>query len=292
MSFISIKEYVEKRKRELKEKFDSLPKKPTLYIFQAGDNAASNAYIKGKIKDGEELGVKTVLIKTKDLEGLSGYYANYKQFLRDSIHTFRVQAGMINETYGIIVQLPLPEWTKVTERQVKEMISPSMDVDGFNPKSKTIPCTPLGILNYLKANKYPFEDSNAVVIGRSDIVGKPMAHLLLKENCNVTVLHSHTSEKNMFDYIANADLIIAAAGKRNLLNKKFTYKENAVIIDVGINRDEANKLCGDCERDLPVLYQSPVPGGVGLLTRLALFENLYALAKEREDKYGKGRVFD
>ena len=143
------------------------------------------------------------------------------------------------------------------------------------------PCTPQGIINYLEYNKIPLDGKNAVVIGRSTSVGKPMAKLLLQENANVTVLHSHTKEEDLKNYIKNADVIVCAVGKRNFLNNSLEYKKNAIVIDVGINRDENNKLCGDCEKDLPVGYQSPVPGGVGLLTRVSLYNNLIKLLRIR-----------
>lgn len=135
----------------------------------------------------------------------------------------------------------------------------------------------MGIMSYLKYNKIDLDGKNAVVIGRSNIVGKPMAKLLLEENANVTILHSHTKEKDLKEYIKNADIIVCAVGRKDFLKTSFEYKKDAIVIDVGINRDESNKLCGDCEKGLPVLYQTPVPGGVGLLTRIALYENLFQL---------------
>ena len=119
---------------------------------------------------------------------------------------------------------------------------------------------------------------NAVVIGRSNIVGKPMAKLLLKESCNVTVLHSKTSKEDMANYLANADIVVVAVGKKHLITNSFKFKESAVVVDVGINRDE-DGLHGDVEPGLPVRLQTPVPGGVGLLTRLALMENLLKINK-------------
>ena len=117
-------------------------------------------------------------------------------------------------------------------------------------------------------------------MGRSNIVGKPMAHLLLKENCNVTVVHSKTTKEDMHKYVANADIIVIAIGRQHYLNEDYTYKPDAVIIDVGISRDE-NGLHGDAVPNLPVRLQTPVPGGVGLLTRLALYENLLKIAESK-----------
>ena len=124
------------------------------------------------------------------------------------------------------------------------------------------------------------QGKNALVIGRSNIVGKPMAKLLLKENCNVTTVHSKTTPEDMAFYINHADIIVIAIGKQHFLDNKYTYKKDAVIVDVGISRDE-NGLHGDAVPDLPVRLQTPVPGGVGLLTRLSLIENLLKIYKTK-----------
>ena len=126
---------------------------------------------------------------------------------------------------------------------------------------------------------YEFQGKNAVVIGRSNIVGKPMAQLLLKESMNVTVLHSKTSETDKAFYLKHADLIVSAVGKRNIITPDYELKPTAIVIDVGINQNDEGKLCGDREQDLPVAFKSPVPAGVGLLTRMAVIENLISLSK-------------
>lgn len=278
---ISIKEYVDLQKKILKDAF-SLQKlidkekyngsgEITLHIIQVGDNQASNAYIKGKIKDGEELGVNVDLIKYKE-------DVNESEFLK-ALDVLQTSIVHHNKLEGIIVQLPLPE-----NLSNKINLNKWVDVDGFALDSLVNPCTPQGIINYLEY-KISLDGKNAVVIGRSNIVGKPMAKLLLQENANVTILHSHTKEEDLRNYIKNADIIVCAVGKRNFLNSSFEYNKDAVVIDVGINRDENNKLCGDCEKNLPVAYQTPVPGGVGLLTRIALYKNLFQLnsLKLKED---------
>ena len=135
------------------------------------------------------------------------------------------------------------------------------------------PCTPKGIIDYLKSENFNFVGKNALIIGRSNIVGKPMAKLLLKEHCNTTIVHSRTSREDMEFYVNHSDLIVIAIGKAGFLDETFKYKESAVIVDVGINRTEEG-LKGDAKRDLPVALQTPVPGGVGLLTRLTLLKNL------------------
>jgi methylenetetrahydrofolate dehydrogenase (NADP+)/methenyltetrahydrofolate cyclohydrolase len=170
------------------------------------------------------------------------------------------------------VQLPLPK--QISENDIRLAINPAKDVDGFHPLSPCDPCTPKGIISYLKSQSFPFRGANAVMIGRSNIVGKPMARLLTKNDCNVTVLHSKTSPEDMRFYVAHADLVVVAVGHQDFLDHSFTYKPTAVVVDVGINRGEDGKLHGDAEPNLPVALQTPVPGGVGLLTRLALIENL------------------
>ena len=162
----------------------------------------------------------------------------------------------------------------ISEEKVKLAIDPKKDLDGFNVLSKFKSATPNGILTFLEDNRYEFEGKNALVIGRSNIVGKPMAKLLLDKNMTVTIAHSKTPNSELRNFVKNADLIIVAVGKANFIDCSYEFKKSAFLFDVGINRDKDNKLTGDCEKDLPVSFQSPVPGGVGLLTRLALLLNL------------------
>lgn len=254
-----VKEYVKARKEEIKLEVSKLEKKPTLVIVQLNEDEASKAYVRGKLKDAAELGIP----------------AELKKFPVDMSEEelLKVIDELNNDpnVTGFIVQMPLPK--QINEETVKLAISPKKDVDGFHPLSALNPCTPQGIMNYLHHEGIQILGKNAVVIGRSNIVGKPMAHLLLKESANVTVLHSKTSFEDMARYVKNADIIVVAVGKQGLLDNRFEYKPSAVIVDVGINRDETG-LHGDAIPDLPVAVQTPVPGGVGLMTRLALMENL------------------
>ena len=263
---MTIKEYVSFRKGELKAYIDTLEVKPHFVVIQVNEDAGSNAYVKGKLKDSAELGVNAELIKlpitTSEEELLK---------IIDSLnHDDSID--------GFIVQMPLPK--QIDEEKVKLAISPSKDVDGFHPLSSLNPCTPQGIIDYLHFEKVEMFAKNALVIGRSNIVGKPMAKLLLKENCNVTVVHSKTTPEDMARYIANSDIIVIAIGRQSYLDNKYTYKKDAVIIDVGISRDETG-LHGDALPGLPVKLQTPVPGGVGLLTRLSLMENLLKIYNQK-----------
>ena len=256
---MTIKEYVAYRKEEIKNLVASLERKPSIAIVQVNEDAGSNAYVRGKLKDADELGVKADLFKLPIDTTQEELLKVIDELNNDQEHD------------GFIVQMPLPKG--INEDVIKLAVSPKKDVDGFHPLSDLVPCTPKGIINYLHFEKIPLQGKNAVVIGRSNIVGKPMAKLLLKENMNVTVLHSKTTPEDMAFYIAHADVIVVAIGKAGFLNENFVYKKDSAIIDVGISRTEEG-LKGDAKVDLPVKLQTPVPGGVGLLTRLALYENL------------------
>ena len=258
-----IKEYVNFKKESLKEEIAKLSPTPHFVIIQVNEDEGSNAYVKGKIKDATEVGIICDLIK-----------------LPVTVRQDELLAK-IDEIDGLIVQMPLPR--QIDEEVVKLAVDPRKDIDGFHPLTKMDPCTPKGIINYLKDEQIPLSSKNAVVIGRSNIVGKPMARLLLAENCNVTQVHSRTSKEDMKFYIEHADVIVIAIGKAGFLDHSYNYKPDCVIVDVGINRIEG-KLHGDAERDLPVKLQTPVPGGVGLLTRLTLLTNLMQAYKERRNK--------
>lgn len=256
---MTIKQYVQERKEQIKNLVAKMEVKPSIAIVQVNEDAGSHAYVRGKLKDAEELGIKADLIKL-DIN-------TTQDELLEVIHRLNQ-----DETYdGFIVQMPLPKG--IDENIIKLAISPKKDVDGFHPLSSLVACTPKGILNYLKSEQIPLLGKNAVIIGRSNIVGKPMSKLLLKESMNVTVLHSKTTFEDMSFYVAHADVIVIAIGKTAFLDHRFNYKKDAIIVDVGINRTEEG-LKGDALKDLPVKLQTPVPGGVGLLTRLALYENL------------------
>lgn len=264
---MNVKEFVQYRKGVLRDEAASFANPPKLCIIQANDNPASDAYIRGKLKDSEELGYLSELWKLPPTAT--------QQELLDLIE----KANRDPSIDGLIVQLPLPP--HIDENLVKAAVNPEKDVDGFHPMTTFDPCTPKGICDYLAHEGFPFKGANAVVLGRSNIVGKPMAHMLLKKDCNVTVLHSKTTPEDRKFYIAHADLIVVAIGRMHYLDSSYGYKADAFIVDVGINRGEDGKLHGDAEPNLPVKLQTPVPGGVGLLTRLALMENLLIAKKNR-----------
>ena len=262
---MTCKEFVVARKEEIKNLVLGMKKVPCIGIVQLNEDAASNAYVKGKLKDAAELGIKADLIKLPIETSEEELLKVIDRLNNDNVHD------------GFIVQMPLPK--QINEDTVKLAVDPKKDVDGFHPLSSLAPCTPKGIMNYLKHENVQFLGKNAVVIGRSNIVGKPMAILLLKESCNVTVLHSKTSPEDMARYIESADIIVVAIGKAGFLDNRFKYKDSAIVVDVGISRDETG-LHGDAIPGLPVKLQTPVPGGVGLLTRLALYENLLEIVSK------------
>lgn len=257
----NIKEYVANRKLVLKEELKETNLRAV--IVQVGNVEASNRYVRNKIKDLEEVGIKTELL-------------HFDEHISEEALLLAIK-GLNNDEFvtGYLVQLPLPK--HISEEKVNLAIDPTKDLDGFHPESKTTAATPLGMYTYLKDMNYEFSGKNAVIIGRSNIVGKPMHKLLLDANMNVTILHTKTTEEDKRFYLAHADLIIVAAGKHGVLNRSYKLKETAVVLDVGINFSAEGKLIGDCEKDLPVAFQSPVPGGCGLLTRLAVIENLIKL---------------
>ena len=260
----NIKEYVANKKSALKENLRD--NKLKAVIIQVGNVEASNRYVRNKIKDLEEVGIKTELIKLSEF------------ISEEELLNYLYSLNNDPEVTGYLVQLPLPK--HISEEKVNLAINPTKDIDGFHSESKTVAATPLGVYTYLKDMNYEFSGKNAVIIGRSHIVGRPMHKLFLDANMNVTILHTRTSEEDKRFYLEHADLIVVAAGKAGVVNKSYKLKDSAVVMDVGINFNEEGKLIGDCEKDLPVAFQSPVPGGCGLLTRLAVIENLIFLSEQ------------
>lgn len=266
-----IREYVEEGYKKLRDSLDKSEHKPSLVIIQVGDVEASKRYIRNKINDCNKVGIPVVLNHCE--EDIT------QEQLLEIIDSF----NKCNRFDGIIVQLPLPK--HISEQAVIDAISPEKDVDGFSPLSKVNPATPTGFIDYLENQGFVFEDKNAVVIGRSNIVGKPAAKMLLNKSCNVTVIHSKTSNLNKLNALRYADLIVVATGHRNTLTDSELYMTNGdcIIVDVGINFNEEGKICGDCE-NVTIRRKTPVPGGCGLLTRYALITNLLKLQELKEGK--------
>lgn len=255
---VSCKEYAAIRKSEITAWLREHQTTPTLDIFQIGDNQASNAYIKGKMADCREVGIVANLKRLPDT------------VTQSELENMLAQSGAA----GIILQLPVPKHIDAS-KAVQMSVRPSQDVDGFLCQSQHSPCTPRGIMNWLAYNNISLEGKNVVIIGRSKIVGKPLANMMIDAHATVTVCHSKTPFDDIIHYCENADIVISAVGNPKWLS--FESKRNAIVIDVGINRDENGKLCGDIGSVQDAAYVTPVPGGVGLLTRVTLLDNIASI---------------
>ena len=251
---------------------------PTLAVIIVGNDPASKIYVRNKKNACESVGIKSIVYEfPEDVdENVLLQLINELNF-DDSVH-------------GILCQLPLPK--KLSQEMIIKSISTKKDVDAFSEENvgkimignySFLPCTPAGIIELLKAYNINMSGKNAVVIGRSNIVGKPMAMMLLHENSTVTICHSKTV--NLCDYTKKADIIVSAVGKANFLTGEM-IKEGSVIIDVGMNRDENGKLCGDVVFDecyQKASYITPVPGGVGPMTITMLLKNTLIAAKKAKN---------
>lgn len=280
MAIINGKAIAEQIKQELKLQAANLIKKrirPTLAVVQVGNNEASNIYIRNKKKIAEELNIKFIHL-----------HFDEKITTNDLLNEIN-KINLDKTIHGLFVQLPLPK--HINEFAIINAIDPNKDVDCFSianigrlwsakPNDLIIkPNTPAGIIELIKRSGISLEGKNVTVIGRSNIVGKPLIALLMMENATVTVCHSKT--KNLAKVCAKADILISAVGKAKLVTEDFV-KKGAVVIDVGINRDESGKICGDVDFN-PVQLKTnmitPVPGGVGPMTVVMLMKNLIELAK-------------
>ena len=249
---------------------------PGLAVVLVGENPASQVYVRNKVKGCAEAGMHSVLERYADTMTEAELLARIDALNHDAA------------IHGILVQLPLP--AHIDAAKVIEAISPAKDVDGFHVASAGAlmvgqkgfwPCTPYGCMKMLESIGYNLRGKHAVVIGRSNIVGKPMAMMLLQQSATVTICHSATA--NLKDLTLQADVIVAAVGKRNVLTADMV-KPGAVVIDVGMNRNDEGKLCGDVDFEgvrQVAGYITPVPGGVGPMTITMLLVNTLEAA-ERE----------
>lgn len=254
-----IKQYTKELKKELKTKISAFDDPPTLAIIQIGEVEASNRYVNNKIKDCTAVGIMA-----------HRYWYSDKITENELIEEIEHLAPFYD---GLIVQLPLP--AHIRPEAVVAAIPEDVDVDGFKHESVFEPATPKGIMDYLRYCGFDFVGKDVTIIGRSEIVGKPLAQLMCAADATVTLCHS---KSKLDKHIEGADLIVCAVGKPHFLN---CYSIHVPVIDVGINFDEDGKMIGDCyncsDRDV-----TPVPGGVGLLTRCALLDNVVR-AKQIKD---------
>ncbi len=247
---------------------------PGLAVILVGENPASQVYVRNKVKACQDSGLHSLLEK-------------YPEDLTEKSLLERIESlNQDPSIHGILVQLPLPK--HIDAQKVIEAISPNKDVDGFHIASAGAlmtgmpgfwPCTPYGCMKMLESIAYDLQGKHAVVIGRSNIVGKPMAMMLLQKNATVTICHSAT--RNLKAMTLQADVIVAAVGKRNVLTADMV-KPGAVVLDVGMNRNEEGKLCGDVDFEgveKIASYITPVPGGVGPMTITMLLVNTLEAAE-------------
>lgn len=283
MKLINGKEISQNIKDRVKAEVSALSRQnkrlPKLTVILVGNDQASKVYVRNKERGCQYTGILSEVIRKDE---------NCSQVeLLEIID----QLNKDDSVDGILVQLPLPK--QIDEQAVIEAIDPAKDVDGFHPANVAklflgeegmVPCTPAGMLEMLQAIEYDLDGKEVVVVGRSNIVGKPVALLCLRNNATVTIAHSHT--KNLSEVTSRADVLIAAIGQPKFFTKDY-IKEGAVVLDVGMDRDENNKLCGDVDFDNvkeKCLAITPVPGGVGPMTIAMLLSNTLKAYKNREER--------
>lgn len=274
---ISGKEVAASIREELKLEVAELIKKgvlPGLSVILVGNDPASQSYVKAKAKACEEVGMKSEVIRMEETTAQEQLLAEVKRLNEDA------------SVHGILVQLPLPD--HIEEEAVINMINPMKDVDGFHPMSvgkmvigedAYLPCTPAGVIELIKRTGTEIKGKHAVVVGRSNIVGKPVSILLLREHATVTICHSRT--KDLMEITKQADILIAAVGKAHMLTEEYV-SPGTVVIDVGVNRIESGKLVGDVDFEAvskKAGFITPVPGGVGPMTITMLLKNTVEAAK-------------
>lgn len=260
----------------LKQRLNNMSEKPTLAVILVGENPASQIYVRNKKKTAENLGINSIVI-------------NYPADISENILLDKIQElNNDNKITAILVQLPLPK--HIDKFKIIDAIAPEKDVDGLTPYNSgklfsgeepyVYPCTPKGILLLLDEYNIELEGKHVVVIGRSNLVGKPVAQMLLNRNATVTMCHSHT--KNLSDITKTADIVVSAVGK-NIIGEKM-LKSDCVVVDVGIFKDINGKICGDVDfasASKIAAYISPVPGGVGPMTIASLMLNTVELADSK-----------
>ena len=264
-------------KERVREEAAKLPRKPGLAVILVGENPASQVYVNGKEKDCTECGIQSFSHRLPAETSQEELLALVRELNEDRL------------VDGILCQLPLPKG--LDEDAVINAIAPDKDVDCFHPfnvgrmsigEPVFLPCTPAGVMEMLRAYDIPVRGKNCVVLGRSNIVGKPMAMLLTQADGTVTVCHSKT--EHLEEFTRQADILVSAIGKIRFVTADMV-KDGAVVIDVAMNRDENGKLCGDVDFaavEPKASYITPVPGGVGPMTRAMLMENILTASKQHQ----------
>ncbi len=279
MKLIDGKALAAKMQIELQDKVEKLKERgifPALVVILVGENPASQIYVRGKERDAAKIGILSEVVKLPETVSESELLTLIEQYNQDE------------KWHGILVQLPLPG--HISEEKVLLAIHPEKDVDGFHPMNMgklwagnpvMVPSTPAGVMEMLREYKVEIEGKRAVVIGRSNIVGKPMAQMLMDKNATVTIAHSKTPD--LAELCKTADILVAAIGRDRMITRDYV-KAGAVVIDVGMNRDSEGKLHGDVDfddvKDVASLI-TPVPGGVGLMTRTMLMVQTVKAAEKQ-----------
>lgn len=269
---IDCKSIAQDMKNKIKNIITEIDYAPILHIYQVGDNHASNAYIRGKLRDCEEVGVEANLIKLPE------------DITEDELNNKILEDYNWKDVDSIIVQLPLPK--HINPKNI--CIPDAVDVDGFNSTSPFQPCTPLGVMKIFDSIGYNLDGKNVLVCGQSDIVGRPLVDMLIKRHCNVISVNSSGNTLRYYTlHDGLIDVIISAVGKRDFISSLDLFNANAdVCIDIGINYDENGKQHGDCSDDVYEMEDvkvTPRIGGVGLMTRAMLLYNV-CVAKYGEHK--------
>ena len=281
MTLLDARKLVSKKVDELKSRVDKLSKKPSLVIIRVGDDFASGKYVANKIKKCDEVGIDSKIIH---------FDGDVKQ---EVVEETILNLNKDEDITGILLQLPIPK--HLDEDYLTNLIEDEKDVDGFTIGNmgklslgleSNVACTPRGIITLLKEFNIEIEGQDVLIINRSNIVGKPLAQLFLKENATVTIAHSKT--KNLKEKIVLSDIVVTAVGKANFLRAD-DFKNNTTIIDVSINFNELGKMCGDvAKEDYDVLVNekqcnlTSVPNGVGQMTVIELIEQTIEIAEKRE----------
>ena len=283
MTLLDARQLVVKKIEELKDRVNKLSKNPSLVIIRVGDDFASGKYVSNKIKRCEEVGISSRIIHLD--ENVS------QEVVEETI----LNLNKDEDVTGVLLQLPIPK--HLDEDYLTNLIEDEKDVDGFTIGNmgklslgleSNVACTPRGIITLLKEFNIEIEGQDVLIINRSNIVGKPLAQLFLKENATVTIAHSKT--KNLKEKIASADIVVTAVGRANFLRAE-NFSEKTTIIDVSINFNELGKMCGDVSKeDYDIIVNekkcnlTPVPNGVGQMTVIELIEQTIEIAEKKEIK--------
>ena len=283
MTLLDARQLVVKKIEELKDRVNKLSKNPSLVIIRVGDDFASGKYVSNKIKRCEEVGISSRIIHLD--ENVS------QEVVEETI----LKLNKDEDVTGVLLQLPIPK--HLDEDYLTNLIEDEKDVDGFTIGNmgklslgleSNVACTPRGIITLLKEFNIEIEGQDVLIINRSNIVGKPLAQLFLKENATVTIAHSKT--KNLKEKIASSDIVVTAVGRANFLRAE-NFSEKTTIIDVSINFNELGKMCGDVSKeDYDIIVNekkcnlTPVPNGVGQMTVIELIEQTIEIAEKKEIK--------